>query len=121
MIVASPAVVVVACTRHRRDSGRPFDEPRLPTTSSFPSFPRSRLGFDHPRPRMSQIETRLVWLEGRFTLVQTCRRLDSEDHHAVEGGFLFWMYFVRILVDNDDMRMVVNGSLEVSGACCNGD
>ncbi|KAK8572097.1 hypothetical protein V6N12_028159 [Hibiscus sabdariffa] len=55
-------VVVVACTRHRRDSSGPFDEPRLLTVSSFPFLPPSRSGFDHPRPRMSQIGTRLMWL-----------------------------------------------------------
>ncbi|KAK8524876.1 hypothetical protein V6N12_029728 [Hibiscus sabdariffa] len=48
--------------KHRRDSSGPFNEPRLPTASSFPSLPHSRSGFDHPRPRMSQIETRLLWL-----------------------------------------------------------
>ncbi|KAK9046153.1 hypothetical protein V6N11_052053 [Hibiscus sabdariffa] len=61
-IVASPAIIFVACTRHRRDSDGPFDEPRLSTASSFPSLPPSRSGFDHSRPRMSQIGIILMWL-----------------------------------------------------------
>ncbi|KAK8992110.1 hypothetical protein V6N11_045002 [Hibiscus sabdariffa] len=48
--------------RHHRDSGGPFDEPRLPIASSFPSLPPSCLGFDHPRPQMSQIGTGIMWL-----------------------------------------------------------
>ncbi|KAK8577567.1 hypothetical protein V6N13_027836 [Hibiscus sabdariffa] len=61
-IVASPAIAVVACTRHRRDSGEPFDEPRLPTALSFPFLPPSRSGFDHLKPRMSQNGARLMWV-----------------------------------------------------------